>query len=239
LETKKLRYKPLEKCIIFVCLILVVFGGLTSFCPGIYRIIVGKEPYIVYPGFKAPLSGIVEIACDPSGNLYVLADHSDCIVVFSPEGDVRYSYFFESTSHGSHEMVVMKDGTVLVDLSYFGVDIFNDEGLFKKIVSEGGLYSIEIDQNDIFVKGDLETGNMNGDVFKANPITSQISKTDRHGDTSHFTGDSFPYWMLNELIPGWAMIGIGAIGIFYTREKMRKRFKETIEYDELMKGRNR
>ena len=231
MEEKRLRHKVIKKCIIVICIMFIVFGVFSSFFPELYRVIDGKKSYIVYPEFQAPLSGIVELACDMDGNLYVLADQSDCIVAFSPDGKVLYSYFFYSATNGTHSMIALTNNTVLVDLTNFGVSIFNGQGLVKEVEAEDGSYPDAVDKKDVFEKGELATRDKKGNVFEANPFTAQISKTDLRGNKSHFAGDNLEFWLLNWIVPGMLMICAGVLGIYYTKRYMRKKDK-TIKYKE-------
>ena len=109
------HFDILYKIGLVIFVIILLFGILASTLPDVLRTARGEQANTMYPNIQGPMSGIVSIVCDMNDNLYVMSDHSECLIAFSPEGEPLFTYCFKVVTNGSSSMMSKKDNTVVVD----------------------------------------------------------------------------------------------------------------------------
>jgi len=210
------------KLAMIVPALMILIGIIASVFPAIYTTLEHREYNLRYEHVQGHLNGVNALTV--SGNiLYVLTNQSDCLVAFDLEGNPRYTIYFKPSMNGINSMLLLEDGSLVIDTMESGIQHFKDGVLIEKIARDHPDYSKYMDMI-VYEKTGFATNkavDKDGTQYLVNLTGTGVDVIKVNSVERSFVVEPLPYWLLSFPFPSVAYIIVGLIMGYWLKRRLK------------------
>jgi hypothetical protein len=210
------------KLAMIVPALMILIGIIASVFPAIYTTLEHREYNLRYEHVQGHLNGVNSLAV--SGNiLYVLTNQSDCLVAFDLEGNPIYTIYFKPSMNGINSMLLLEDGSLVIDTMESGLQQFKDGVLIEKVTQDQPDYNMYIDML-VYEKTGFATNkavDKDGTQYLVNLTGTGVDEIKVNSVERSFVVEPLPYWLLSFPFPSVAYIIVGLIMWYWLKRKLK------------------
>jgi hypothetical protein len=195
------------KILMTITALMIAIGIAASTFPAIYTTLEHREYNIRYDHVQGHLNGIESVVVS-GDTLFVLTNQSDCLIAFDLEGDPLYTIYFEPAESGINEMLLLDDGSLVIDASGVGLLKFKDGVLIDHITRGHPDYDKYMDMM-VFERPELatfEAEDQYGAQYTVNLTSTGVDVTRPNSVVRTLVVEPLPYWLLSFPFPSLVYI---------------------------------